>query len=261
MTARQLRLFDAHLHIIDPRFPLIANHGYRPPPFPCNEYLQRLRGCELLGGAVVSGSFQGFDQSYLLDALARLGEGFVGVTQLPATVSDRRLRELDAAGVRAVRFNLKRGGSEDLRHLQQMAQRVHDLVDWRVELYVDAHDLRDIWTTVIALPAVSIDHLGLSAAGLPLLLKLVEHGVRVKASGFGRVDFEVSEVLRQVHAVNPRALMFGTDLPSTRAARPYRDSDLDLVIEALGPAAARAVFAENAQAWYRPRTFRLGACA
>ena len=36
-----------------------------------------------MGGAVVSGSFQGFDQSYLLDALDQLGPSFVGVTQLP----------------------------------------------------------------------------------------------------------------------------------------------------------------------------------
>jgi len=43
--------------------------------------------------AVVSGSFHGFDQSYLLDALALLGPGFVGVTQLPATVTDDEIRE------------------------------------------------------------------------------------------------------------------------------------------------------------------------
>ena len=62
-------------------------------------------------GAVISGSFQAFDQDYLVDALSRLGPAYVGVTQLPAAASDEELKELDSAGVRAVRFNLKRGGS------------------------------------------------------------------------------------------------------------------------------------------------------
>ena len=28
-----MAIFDAHLHIIDPRFPLVANQGYLPAPF------------------------------------------------------------------------------------------------------------------------------------------------------------------------------------------------------------------------------------
>ena len=43
----------------------------------------------------------------------------------------------------------------------------------------------------MSLPAVSIDHIGLSKAGFLTLLKLAEKGVRVKATGFGRVDFDV----------------------------------------------------------------------
>ena len=27
------RLFDSHCHIIDPRFPIVANNGYTPRPF------------------------------------------------------------------------------------------------------------------------------------------------------------------------------------------------------------------------------------
>ena len=74
-----------------------------------------------MGGAVVSGSFQMFDQTYLVDALGKLGPRYVGVTQLPATVTDDELMRLDAAGVRAVRFNVKRGGSADVQDLASMA--------------------------------------------------------------------------------------------------------------------------------------------
>ena len=104
------RLFDAHFHIIDPRFPLLPNNGYLPEAFSCDDYRSRMKGYELSGGAVVSGSFQGYDQSYLLAALGELGPGFVGVTQVPATVTDEEVISLDRAGVRGVRFNLNRRG-------------------------------------------------------------------------------------------------------------------------------------------------------
>jgi predicted TIM-barrel fold metal-dependent hydrolase len=45
--------------------------------------------------------------------------------------------------------------------------------------------------------------------------------------------------------------MFGSDLPSTRAPRPFRDSDIDLIVEALGSDAARRVLWDNALAFYR----------
>jgi predicted TIM-barrel fold metal-dependent hydrolase len=104
---------------------------------------------------------------------------------------------------------------------------------------------------LIALPSVSIDHLGLSAAGFATLLKLVGNGVHVKATGFGRVDFDVRTALKELFSANPDALMFGTDLPSTRAPRPYEDDDFDLVIEVLGAKNASKVLFENAVRFYR----------
>jgi predicted TIM-barrel fold metal-dependent hydrolase len=253
MQGNDFKLFDSHLHIIDTRFPLLPNNGYLPEEFTCAMYLERMRGYNLAGGAVVSGSFQAFDQSYLKEALQTLGPGFVGVTQLPATVSDEELLELDAAGVRAVRFNLKRGGSEEVSQLDRMARRVHELCKWHVELYIDSKELSGLYDTLAGLPNVSIDHLGLSSAGLPMLIKLAGKGVRVKATGFGRVDFAPATALKDIHSANPEALMFGSDLPSTRAPRPYDHSDFATVIDALGPAAAAKVFYDNAAAFYRLR--------
>jgi predicted TIM-barrel fold metal-dependent hydrolase len=54
-------LFDAHLHIIDPYYPLTPNRGYLPDPFTCADYWQRMASHKLTGGVVVSGSFQGYD--------------------------------------------------------------------------------------------------------------------------------------------------------------------------------------------------------
>jgi predicted TIM-barrel fold metal-dependent hydrolase len=252
MTSQDFKLFDTHLHIIDSRFPLVPNNGYLPDEFTCEDYLDRMKGYQLAGGAVVSGSFQALDQTYLIDALEKLGPRFVGVTQVPASVADEELIALDRAGVRAVRFNLKRGGSEEVTYLDSLARRVHDLVGWHVELYVDSRDLASLYSVLVALPAVSIDHLGLSSEGFSTLLKLVEHGVHVKSTGFGRVDFELKTALKELFSANPDAIMFGTDLPSTRAPRPYEDHDFALIIEALGAKSARKVLFENAARFYRP---------
>jgi predicted TIM-barrel fold metal-dependent hydrolase len=247
------KYFDCHFHIIDKNFPVVPNQGFMPDGFTSEDYLKRLQAVDLCGGAVVSGSFQAFDQTYLFHALKVLGPTFVGVTQVPQTVSDQELHELDNAGVSAVRFNVKRGGSEEIDHLESMARRVHELVGWHTELYVDSNELAGLFQTLISLPAVSIDHLGLSQAGFPTLLRLAEKGVRVKATGFGRVDFDVRPALTDLYAANPRALMFGTDLPSTRAPRPYQDDDYTLVLETLGEEKAADVFYKNAIEFYRPK--------
>jgi predicted TIM-barrel fold metal-dependent hydrolase len=245
-------IFDAHLHIIDPAFPLVANQGYRPDPFDVDAYRRAVASLNVVGGAVVSGSFQGFDQSYLLHALQELGPSFVGVTQLPASVTDDELRRLDAAGVRAVRFNLHRGGSAGLDALEPMAHRIFERVGWHVELYVDGRTLPELATVLYDLPRYSIDHLGLAAEGLPTLLRLVERGAYVKATGFGRIDFDPVRAMRAIAEVNARRLLFGTDLPSTRAARPFTRDDVARVEEALEATDIRRALHDNAIELYRP---------
>lgn len=244
-------VFDAHLHIIDPRFPLVTNQGFRPDPYTAADYLGRVEPLGVVGGAVVSGSFQAHDQGYLLDALDRLGPGFVGVTQLPPDVSDERLVELDAAGVRAARINLYRGGRDRLAELVAFGRRAAEVVGWHTECYLDARELPELADRLGTLPRLSVDHLGLSTAGLPHLLRLVEKGARVKATGFGRGDLDVPAALRTISRANPDALLFGTDLPSTRAERPFRDSDIRLVHEALSEPLARKALHGNAVEFYR----------
>lgn len=244
-------IFDSHFHIIDPRYPLQPNQGYLPEPFRCEDYLRSLDGLAVSGGAVVSGSFQGFDQTYLVAALQQLGPGYVGVTQLPASVDDDTLLALDGAGVRGLRFNLKRGGSEQVSELDRMARRVHEVAGWHTELYIDAAELAPLLPCLQQLPALSIDHLGLSRAGWPDLLALVEQGARVKATGFSRGDLDISTAVTQITAINPTALMFGTDLPCTRAPRPFGGGDIQLLLDSLDSKLLAGVFGGNARQFYR----------
>jgi predicted TIM-barrel fold metal-dependent hydrolase len=228
-----------------------VNQGFMPDDFTCEDYLDRVKDFNVIGGAIVSGSFQGFDQSYLINALQTLGEHFVGVPQLPDDTSDEEIMRLHQLGVRAIRFNVKRGVLKDLSRLDYMARRVYELVGWHSELYIDSASLVHFTKIVENLPAVSIDHLGLTKEGFYTLLALVGKGVRVKATGFGRVELNVEEALRKIFSVNPDALMFGTDLPSTRAKRPFQTSDMELIYDVLGDEGAKKVFYKNAINWYK----------
>ena len=245
-------IFDAHFHIIDPRFPLVENRGFVPDRYTCEDYLRDAAPLGIVGGAVVSGSFQAFDQTYLLDALARLGPAFVGVTQLAPEVSDAEIARLHAAGVRAVRFNVFRGGSAAIDALEALAARVFAVAGGTSSSTstVEGSPSSDLgcsacrgWLSITS---------ALSASGLPSLLELVERGSSVKASGFGRVDFPVVETLRRIATANPDALVFGTDSPSTRAPVPFRPSDVDLVADALGDDIAKKVLLHNGWSLYRP---------
>ena len=145
---------------------------------------------------------------------------------------------------------MNRGGSEDISRLDYLARRVYDLAGWHTELYIDSGKLVELSDVIEKLPAVSIDHLGLSKKGFGTLLSLVEKGMKVKATGFGRIDFDPQEAIRTIHSINPNALMFGTDLPSTRAKRPFQLTDITLIQETLGEEEAEKVLYKNALDWY-----------
>ena len=245
-----MRIFDAHFHIIDFNFPIKENQGYIPPSYEVKDYQNETASFNVIGGAIVSGSFQGFDQGYLVKALGQMGPSFCGVTQLPFTVTDEEIINLNEKGVRALRFNIKRGGSENLSKLDYFARRVYDLVGWHSELYIDAKELPEIASIIEKLPAISIDHLGLSQEGLPHLIKFVDKGIRVKATGFGRVDLNVEDALTTIYKTNPDALMFGTDLPSTRAKRPFHQSDVELIQQLFDEQASKKILYSNALNWY-----------
>lgn len=245
-----MKVFDSHFHIIDPNFPLTANNGYLPPMFDVEEYKRRMSSYQLVGGAVVSGSFQAFDQGYLINALTKLGPQYFGVANIPATITESELQKLNDANVRAVRFNVKRGGSEKLEHIEKLSNSLFEKFDWHTELYIDSKDLKDLRSILETIPKFSIDHLGLSSDGLKDLYHWVEKGVKVKATGFGRLDFEPLPVLRQIYDINPDALMFGSDLPSTRANVPFSHADVQLIENNFSEKEQEKIFYLNAMEWY-----------
>ncbi|MGW5610547.1 hypothetical protein ACWEWI_31585 [Streptomyces sp. NPDC003753] len=76
--------------------------------------------------------------------------------------------------------------------------------------------------------------------------------MKVKATGFGRVDLDPADVMTAIVKTNPAALMVGTDLPSTRARRPFVDEDFNLIAaETVSEEHLDAVLWDDAAAFYR----------
>ncbi len=247
----KLPLFDSHFHIIDKRFPISENNGFIPDAFTAQQYLDRMSEYQLLGGAIISGSFQEYDYSYLTDALGILGANFVGIVNVKSDISEDEILTLNKMGVRGIRINLRRYGQAALTDLVNLAAKIYEVAQWHVEIYADSRDLCDLMGVISTLPSVSLDHLGLSEEGFKYVVKLIEMGAYIKATGFGRLDFSAKAAIINLYSLNPKRLIFGTDLPSTRVHIPYSDDDFNLVVETLGETGARDVLSLNALRLYR----------
>jgi predicted TIM-barrel fold metal-dependent hydrolase len=245
-----MKIFDSHFHIINPRFPLVKNNGYLPNDFTVENYRSKVKDFEIIGGTVVSGSFQKFDQEYLLDSLNKLGKNYFGVANIPIGISQKELDRLNDANIVAVRFNLKRGGSEKKENLFELSNRLYDQFGWHTELYIDSIDLKELNSLLVKIPKFSIDHLGLSNKGLTDLYHWVEKGIKIKATGFGRINFDPVPVMRKIYEINPKSLIFGTDLPSTRSKISFSKVDVDLIKDNFTKAEQENIFFKNAMEWY-----------
>ncbi|MDQ0671020.1 amidohydrolase [Pseudomonas sp. W2I6] len=244
-------VFDAHFHLFDPAYPIDANGGYTPPTFSQADYQRLATPLGICSGVLVGSSFQGYRQDWLCDALTKLGTEWVGITQLPMDVSDAEILRLAKFGVRGIRFNIYRGDEISMDQLVALSQRAFDLAGWHPEVYLDASQIRAHVPQLSQLRGLVIDHLGMTEAGLPVLLDLVDAGAKVKASGFGRVNLDVPRALELIARRSPDALMFGSDMPSTRTKRPFQAADIELIKSILGQELARKALWSNGRSLYR----------
>jgi len=165
---------DAHCHVFGPadKFPYALERKYTP----CDaskEQLFALR--DFLGferNVIVQASCHGKNNDALLDALGSAGELARGVAVIAADISDAELAQMDAAGVRAVRFNfVKRLVDATPKEVfLKTAERIAKL-GWHIVVYFEAPDLEDLIPFLKQLPTtIVVDHMG-----RPDITKGVEH--------------------------------------------------------------------------------------
>ena len=155
---------DAHCHVFGPgnAFPFAPERKYTP----CDaskDQLYALR--DHLGFArnvVVQATCHGADNRAMADACRASGGRARGVATVRRGVTDRELRDLHEAGVRAVRFNFVQRLVDftPRDELAEIAARIHPL-GWHVVVYFEGRDLPLLYDFFTALPtAVVVDHMG-----------------------------------------------------------------------------------------------------
>ncbi|WP_431283868.1 amidohydrolase family protein [Humitalea sp. 24SJ18S-53] len=152
---------DCHHHVYDARFPADPRTTLRPPdasPADYNTLRQRLGTTR---SVLVTPSTYGTDNSLHLQAMRELGpERTRMVAVVDPTVSDAVLREMHAAGVRGIRFNLVQAGVTTFDMVQPLAARIAPL-GWHIQFHLLGPQIAEQEAMIRGLPTpVVFDHLG-----------------------------------------------------------------------------------------------------
>ena len=259
---------DAHCHVFGPgaRFPYAPERKYTP----CDAPKEKLWGLRAYLGfersVIVQATCHGADNRALVDALTASGGAARGVATVTADVRDAELRELDAAGVRGVRFNFVRRlvDTTPREVLARIAQRVAPL-GWHVVIYFEAAELPELYDFFAALPTtVVVDHMGRPDVTRPvdgpefaLFVKLMrEHPNiwskvscpdRLSRSGPPGYD-DVAPFARHLVEQFPDRVLWGTDWPhpNLKSHMPDDGALVDFIPRiAPTPALQRALLVDN----------------
>ncbi len=155
---------DAHCHVFGPgdQFPYAPERKYTPCDAPA-EKLFALR--DFLGferNVIVQATCHGADNRAVVDALHKAHGRARGIATVRANVTDQELAELDAAGVRGLRFNFVKRlvDTTPPEVLAQLAARIAPM-GWHTVIYFEAADLPSLYDFLKSLPTiVVVDHMG-----------------------------------------------------------------------------------------------------
>lgn len=233
--------WDAHCHVFGPAavFPYAADRSYTPPDAPF-ETLRSLH--DHLGfsrGVIVQASCHGSDNRAMLDTIARSEGRYRGVAIVNGSESDEQLAELDAGGVRGVRFNFVAhlGGAPDLDVFDTTVDRLADL-GWHVVLHLDAQDILTYADRLARIPVpFVIDHMGRVKAqdgvgqkAFQTLQQLMENPLAwVKVCGSERVSAgrrpfdDAIPFAERLIEIAPDRVLWGTDWPHPNITKDMPD--------------------------------------
>ena len=155
---------DAHCHVFGPtpEFPFAPERKYTP----CNagkDELYKLR--DFLGfsrNVIVQATCHGKDNRAMVDACRSAGDLARGIASVGPDITLDELQEMDAAGVRGVRFNfVKRLVDATPREVfLGIAEKVAQL-GWHIVVYFEAADLEELEPFLKQLPTtIVVDHMG-----------------------------------------------------------------------------------------------------
>jgi predicted TIM-barrel fold metal-dependent hydrolase len=214
-------------------YPSVTTPRYDHPGGGLQQYVSVAAALAIERMVFVQPSFYGTDNSFLLEALEKVGAPARGVVILPDTeVTSNMLEELHERGVRGLRIDFFRmhdlgvAKSEYLQALRRAAG-IARTVGWHVELYSPGVVLRDLTEHLPELGvAVSVDHMGYMKSGhgstdtdFRQFIETVKSGqVWVKLTGPYRLSSDTDwrhadDMARALVEAAPERMLWGTDWP------------------------------------------------
>lgn len=264
---------DTHFHVFGPpnKFPYAETRRYEPPAGPIEYYWEMQKITGLTRGVAVQPTAHGFDNSPILDAVARSDGNLRAVVSFDETIPDEELARLNEAGVVGARFSLMsdRAGSRETieRAIERMAP-----LGWSFDLHIEPDHLLANEQFVRDLPITTvIDHMGridpadgIDQPAFQLVLDLLRDdkfwtkicsvdkisGTPVANVPDGIPFKDVIPFARAVIEVAPDRVIWGTDWPHGNTFTPGRVPNEGALLDLLGEiapddATRRSVLVDN----------------
>jgi D-galactarolactone isomerase len=239
---------DCHHHIYDSRFPNAPEATLLPPDASIADYrlLQKRLGASR--HVIVLPSTYGVDNAGLIYELGQFGpEETRGVAVVSTLVSDSELKDLQAAGVRGIRFNLSPVATTTFPMIAPLAKRIEPL-GWHIQVNASADQIagnKELWNRVPC--PIVFDHLahvpqpiGIKHPVFTVVRELLQKGKAwVKLSGayleskVGAPTYSDTIPVAQAYVREaPDRLVWGSDWPHpTEKVKPDDAILLDLLAE------------------------------
>ena len=260
---------DTHFHIFESteKYPLSPQRMYDPALSTVDDYRRMADAIGIERMVVVQASIYGTDNRCLLDSIQRLGpQNARGIAVVDQSVTMEQLREMDARGVRGIRFNAITGRTP-IAWLPSLAKMIEPL-GWHVQLWTNSERLLQIGSILDDMPLpIVLDHMGQFPAAegvkgnqfqniLRLMkddrfwIKLVGYRVSNSPATFD----DIREATTTLVSAAPQRCLWGTDWPHIYLeGRPMPNTtELFESIRAwLAPADVERIFVKNPARLYR----------
>jgi len=260
---------DCHMHIYDLSFP---NRG-APRPLPENAGVPEYRRLQARTGTtrvvIVQPRNHGTDNAVTANAVKAIGANARGIAVLHPTVSDAELKQLDAAGIRGVRFSLGEPATAIVTPdmIEPLAKRIAPL-GWHVQIHMPGDGFVDLAALLRRLPLpLVIDHMGrlpqpagLAHPAFGIIRELIDGGrTWVKLAGayfqsrVGPPGYpEATPIARAYIEAAPERVVWGSDWPHPSEKTKPDDAQLfDLLADwAPDEAQRHRILVSNPEALY-----------
>ena len=155
---------DAHCHVFGPHeiFPYHPKSTYHPPDGPKEKLAELHAKLGIERAVIVQASCHGPDNRAMMDAIASSPDKYRGVCIANDSFSDEEFADLDAGGVRGIRFNFVThlGGTPDLDMMKRVLTRIKPL-GWHLVIHVNAEDIVQFEEFFLQFDMdIIVDHMG-----------------------------------------------------------------------------------------------------